>query len=149
MTSRAAAPYCPTWSLHAWEPIFWQLDRISSLQLQHLGTHVTQRRPPLAAEGSAGRDGGTRGHTMWAHHALKHGDAALAWEWVCDEEHDVVLVSDPYGIVSNLRFVGEDDEVLTAFHATLYLSSIVRSLPWTDEVLRCVYGSELALANAA
>ena len=148
MTPSAATPYCPTWSLHAWKPIFWQLDRIPSLQLRHLGTHVTQRRS-LDTDASSSPDSGTRGHTLWAHHAPKHGDAALAWEWVCDEDNEVVLLSDPYGIVSNLRFVGHDDEVLTAFHATLHLCSIVQSLPWTDEVLRCVYGKEFAFANAA
>ncbi|NRF69365.1 hypothetical protein HLB44_20405 [Aquincola sp. S2] len=144
-----AAPYCPTWSLHAWKPVFWQLDRISTLRLRHLGTHVTQSPSPSPSGPQADPAHWPGGHTLWAAHHERHGDVALAWNWMVDERCGAVLIRDPFGIVTNLRFVAADGEVLTAYHATLHLGVIVRSLPWTEEVLRGVYGTELTLAAAA
>jgi hypothetical protein len=139
------APYCPTWSLHAWEPVFWQVARIPSLKLRHLATHVTQRGD--AGSGSD-RDPLTRGHTLWAGHSTR-GDAALAWDWFCDETRGLVGLRDPYAIVTNLRLIDRGGAVLPAFHAALHLSGIVHGLPWTDQVLNALHIVEPALALAA
>ena len=72
--------------------------------MQHLGTQVT----------SAG-DSHCRsvGQTIWAWHG-NGGDVGMAWDWV-QLTCGVVPMADPMAVVTNLRLVGEEGEVLTAY----------------------------------
>jgi len=114
----------PPWSLYSWPAVFCQANPDSRLRLTHLGTRVTNpgsRHSPLC------------GQTMWGECTPEH-EAGLAWDWVqiCD---GVVAMADPMCVVTNLRLVGEQGQVLTAREAALHLSRLVRQLPWQDEVL--------------
>jgi hypothetical protein len=130
--SAAAAVSCmPTWSLHTLQPIFWQVDRIPLLHLRHMGTQVAH----------AAKDC-TRGRSVWADHS-GGSDVAVSWDWTFSHCHGASM-DDPFGLVTNLRFIDSNDEVLTAVHAAPHLTSIIHALPWEDEVWRAIEGTQLA-----
>lgn len=118
------------WSLRAWPPVLWQAGRESQLQFHHLGTRVTFAGDRISR---------TAGQTMWGLHA-GGGEAGVAWDWI-QITADVVAMADPMSVVSNLRLVGEEGEVLTALQAARYLNEIVHALPWQTEVQRALHGA--------
>lgn len=75
---------------------------------------------------------------MWATHD-DDGEAGMAWDWI-QIGHGVVAMADPMSLVTNLRLVGQQGEVLTVCESARYLNEFVRRLPWQHEVrslLRC------------
>ncbi len=115
------------WSLRAWPPVLWQAQRAVRLRLQHLGTRVIA--PPDASNPAAGQ-------TLWGS-ASEEGEAGVAWDWVQIGD-GVVAMADPMAVVTNLRLIGDEGEVLTALEAALYLNEIVHALPWQSEVARAL-----------
>lgn len=78
------------------------------------------------------------GQTVWAAHD-DDGEAGMAWDWV-QISQGVVAMADPMSLVTNLRLIGLQGEVLTAGESARYLNEFVRRLPWQHEVqivLRC------------
>ncbi len=73
---------------------------------------------------------------MWAASAGS-GQAGMAWDWV-QISCGVVAMADPLAVVTNLRLVGTEGEVLTAHEAACFLNELVRSLPWQQEVQRAL-----------
>jgi hypothetical protein len=63
------------------------------------------------------------------------GEAGVAWDWV-QLSHGVVAMADPMSVISNLRLLGPQGEVLTAWESARHLSQIVYGLPWQGEVQR-------------
>jgi len=61
----------------------------------------------------------------------------MAWDWV-QIARGVVAMADPMSVISNLRFIGGEGEVLTAYESALFLNEIVRLLPWQSEVQRAL-----------
>ena len=116
------------WSIRAWPPILWQAGRESQLRLQHLGTRVT---PP------GDRSSRTAGQTLWGG-LSEEGEAGVAWDWV-QIAGDVVAMADPMSVVTNLRLVGHEGEVLTALESARFLNEIVHALPWQTEVQRALH----------
>jgi hypothetical protein len=105
----------------------WQTDRPSSERFAHRGTRVTftgDARVRMA------------GQTLWAGE-LDDGEAGLAWDWV-QTSRGVVAMADPMSVVTNLRLVGEEGEVLTSLRASIYLNALVHELPWQGEVERAL-----------
>ena len=127
---RDALPMSPTtpWSLRAWPPILWQAGRESQLRFHHLGTRVTF---------SGDRMSRIAGQTMWGG-SSGSGDAGVAWDWIQIAD-DVVAMADPMSVVSNLRLIGGEGEVLTALASARYLNEIVHALPWQTEVQRALH----------
>ncbi|HSW08846.1 hypothetical protein [Aquabacterium sp.] len=126
MISTAQA-ICPSWTLRAWPPLLWQLGSKTPFQLQHLGTHVTNRGDHVSR---------TAGQTIWAGHS-DDGDAGMAWDWV-QLSRGIVAMADPMSVITNLRLLGPEGEVLTAFESALHLNVMVHALPWQDEVERAL-----------
>lgn len=126
-TTATAQPIYPSWTLRAWPPLLWQLGGKAPFQLQHLGTHITNR-------GDA--QGRSAGQTIWAGHSAD-GDAGMAWDWV-EVCHGVVAMADPMSVITNLRFLGPEGAVLTAFESARHLNELVHALPWQDEVGRAL-----------
>lgn len=81
----------------------------------------------------------TAGQTLWGGN-LDDGDAGVAWDWV-QITRGVVALADPMSVVTNLRLVGEEGEVLTSLQASLYLNALVHELPWQTEVERALRGA--------
>ncbi len=118
------------WILRSWRPVLWQTDRLPTERFEHRSTRITftgDARVRMA------------GQTLWAG-ALDDGEAGVAWDWV-QTARGVVAMADPMSVVTNLRLVGDEGEVLTSLQASVYLNALVHDLPWQDEVERALRGS--------
>lgn len=113
------------WTLRAWPPLLWQAGRASVLRFHHLGTRVTH---------PGDQDSPPSGQTLWAGHS-DSGEAGVAWDWIL-VTRGVVAMADPLSVVTNLRLLGSEGEVLTALESALYLNELVHALPWQTEVAR-------------
>jgi len=127
MTINPKQPNCAPWTLRAWPPLLWQLGSKVPFHLQHLGTHVTNPGDRMLR---------TVGQTMWACQS-EEGEAGMAWDWV-QLTRGVVAMADPMAVVTNLRLLGPEGEVLTALESARHLNEIVHALPWQHEVERAL-----------
>jgi hypothetical protein len=98
------------------------------LHFQHLSTRVT-----LPGDRSAR----TAGQTIWGGSSAS-GEAGVAWDWI-QISGDIVAMADPMSVVTNLRLIGNEGEVLTALESARYLNEIVHALPWQSEVQRALH----------
>jgi hypothetical protein len=114
----------PAWTVGAWPPVLWRPAAEPIPHFVHLGTHVS---PRLAA------DWPRLGQTVWGGRAADAA-AGVSWDWV-EVAEGVLAVADPMMMVTNLRVLGADGEVLTAYEAAPHLNRIVNRLPWQAEVL--------------
>lgn len=118
---------CPPWTLRAWPPLLWQVGCQRPLQLQHLGTQVTHASDPACSR---------LGQTLWAWHSSE-GDVGMAWDWV--QLHcGVLAMADPMAVVSNLRLVGDEGELLSPYESARHFNAIVHALPWQQAVEQAV-----------
>ena len=76
------------------------------------------------------------GQTIWGG-CSDDGEAGVAWDWV-QISNDVVAMADPMSVVTNLRLIGHEGEVLTALESARFLNEIVHALPWQSEVQRAL-----------
>lgn len=117
-----------SWTIRAWPPLLWQAEGAAHLRFNHLETQVF---PP------SDEDAPVSGQTVWRSNAAEGGEAGVAWDWVM-LSRDVVAMADPMCVVTNLRLLGDQGEVLTSWEAARHLSRIVYGLPWQGEVQRAV-----------
>lgn len=114
-----------SWSIRALPPLLCQAEEPTQLQFNHVATQVF----------SSGRDDAPLcGQTVWSG-PLAAGEAGVAWDWV-QLSRGVVAMADPMSVVSNLRLLGPQGEVLTAWESARHLTQIVYGLPWQGEVQR-------------
>jgi len=121
-------PAITPWALRAWPPLLWQAGGQLSVRFQHVGTRIIFHGDPSCPPA---------GQTIWAARA-DEGEAGMAWDWV-QIARGVVAMADPMSVISNLRFIGGEGEVLTAYESSLFLNEIVRLLPWQSEVQRALH----------
>lgn len=97
------------------------------MRFHHLGTHVSpgEELPGCMA-----------GQTVWTAQAAE-GEAGMAWDWI-EIARGVVAIADPLSVVTNVRLVNDEGEVLTALQAARFLNEMVRALPWQQEVERAL-----------
>lgn len=127
MKSQSMLQQCPPWTLRAWPPLLWQVGKQIPLRLQHLGTQITNPGDGMFR---------TVGQTLWAWHG-DDGDVGMAWDWI-QLTRGVVAMADPMAVVTNLRLVGDEGEVLSAFESARHFNWIVHGLPWQFEVERAL-----------
>jgi hypothetical protein len=118
----------PAWIVYAWAPVLWQSAAADRLCLVHRGTRVLN---------SGDADAPCSGQTLWAADAADC-DAGVAWDWV-ELRQGVVAMSDPMGVVTNLRMVDEQGEVMSQSRLAVRLQQLVHSLPWQSEVKRVLH----------
>ncbi len=118
------------WTLRAWPPLLWQAGETPGARFRHLGTRITFTGDRMVR---------MAGQTLWGG-SLDDGDAGVAWDWV-QISRGVVALADPMSVVTNLRLVGDEGEVLTALQSSLYLNAMVHGLPWQTEVERALRGA--------
>lgn len=117
----------PAWIVLAWPPVLWQAQSDTHLQFVHLGTRVV----------TAGEHGSAcAGQTLWGG-TSQEGAAGVAWDWV-ELQRGVVAMADPMAVVTNLRLVGDEGEVLSALESARHFNWIVHGLPWQHEVERAL-----------
>jgi hypothetical protein len=119
-------PCTSPWTLRAWPPVLRPAREPNGLHFEHLGTLVTS-------------PGDGAGQTMWGSRG-DDGEAGVAWDWVA-LPRGAVAMADPMSVVTNLRLLGDEGEVLTAQQAARYLNEIVHALPWQQEVQRALQRS--------
>ena len=115
----------PDLALCSWPTVFWRASAHRKPRFRHLATRVTN---------VAGIPGRCSGHTLWGRFC-DDGDAGLAWDWV-EVSSGVVAMVDPMQVVTNMRLLSGDGQVLTASDAALHFNQFVRRLPWQEEVRR-------------
>jgi hypothetical protein len=125
-SARAPLAIMP-WTLRAWPPLLWQVGELAPAEFHHLSTHVVS---------AAGQRQRVAGQTIWAG-TVSGCDAGMAWDWV-EIADGIVAMADPMSVVTNLRIVGDEGEVLTAQEAARFLNGLVNALPWQDEVGRAL-----------
>ncbi len=125
--SAVVVPPATAWSLRAWPPLLWQAGGPTRVRFHHLGTRIA---PGFDAPGPLA------GQTVWAATG-DEGDAGMAWDWV-QIARGVVAMADPMSLVTNVRLVGGEGEVLTAQQSARFLNELVRTLPWQREVQRAL-----------
>jgi hypothetical protein len=118
----------PAWIVYAWPPVLCQAASAPDLHLVHLGTRVLS---------FGDDDGPCSGQTLWASTA-EDQSAGVAWDWV-EIQRGVVAMSDPFGMVTNLRLLDERGEALTQMQLAVKLHQLVHSLPWQNEVCRALH----------
>ena len=125
--SKMAAVLTPAWIVYAWAPVLWQASAAPQLQLVHLGTRVL----------SFGDDAcPSSGQTLWGDDSDKNA-AGVAWDWV-ELPQGVVAMSDPLGMVTNLRLLDAQGAVMNQNQVAVHLHQLVHSLPWQSEVKRAL-----------
>lgn len=124
---------CPPWTVRAWPPLLWQVENLQPLRLRHLGTRITNPGDQITR---------TAGQTIWAA-ASNDCQAGMAWDWI-QLSRGVVAMADPLSVVTNLRLVNVEGDVLTPLESLRHLNEIVHTLPWQDEVERVLMISEKA-----
>ncbi|MEO5845058.1 MAG: hypothetical protein ABIQ33_09480 [Caldimonas sp.] len=77
------------------------------------------------------------GQTLWGDEREEQS-AGVAWDWVRLQQ-GVVAMSDPLGLVTNLKLLDDDGEALTEFQVALRLHHLVHALPWQSEVHRALH----------
>lgn len=124
---------CPPWTLRAWPPILWQVDRLRPLQLRHLGTRVTSPGDPVNRPA---------GQTLWAIAAEDH-QAGMAWDWV-QLSRGIVTMADPLSVITNISLIDADGDILPALESLRNLNEVVHATPWQEEVERVLQVGEMA-----
>jgi hypothetical protein len=115
----------PAWIVYAWAPVLWQASSAPRLHLVHLGTRVL----------TFGDDESPcSGQTLWADDSESCA-AGVAWDWV-ELRRGVVAMSDPLGMVTNLRLIDAQGEVMSQTQIAVHLHPLVHALPWQSEVKR-------------
>jgi hypothetical protein len=118
----------PAWIVCAWPPILWQASRAPQLHLTHLGTRVLN----FGDESNP-----CTGQTLWGEESEDHS-AGVAWDWV-RLMPGVVAMSDPLGLVTNLKLLDDQGEALTNLEVAVRLHRLVHALPWQSEVQRALH----------
>lgn len=117
----------PAWTVGAWPPVLWQPDREAKPHFVHLGTHVSAR---------LSSDWPRTGQCVWGGRAIDSA-AGISWDWI-EVSEGVIAITDPMMMITNLRLLGSEGEVLTAHDCAPYLNGIVHGLPWQAEVRRAL-----------
>ena len=117
----------PAWIVYAWPPVLCQASSAPQLHLVHLGTRV------LTFGDEAGP---CSGQTLWGD-ASEDRSAGVAWDWV-ELQEGVVAISDPLGMVTNLRLLDARGEALSQIQVAAHLHLLVHALPWQTEVQRAL-----------
>lgn len=122
-----SSPMTPAWIVYAWAPVLWQAGSAPSLHLVHLGTRVLTL---------GDTDGFCSGQTLWCDKSDERA-AGVAWDWV-ELRDGVVAMSDPMGMITNLRLIDAQGDVLNQTEVALHLHQLVHALPWQTEVTRAL-----------
>lgn len=117
----------PAWIVCAWAPVLWQASAAPNLHLVHLGTRVLT---------FGDDDCPCSGQTLWADDG-EGATAGVAWDWI-ELRRGVVAMSDPLGMITNLRLLDPKGEVLSQTQVAVHLHPLVHALPWQREVERAL-----------
>jgi hypothetical protein len=114
----------PPWLIASWPTVLCAVSQ-RSLMIRRLRCVSAYLKPSAA-------DGLRSGQVLWAC-KTPMGEAGLAWDWA-EVRHNVVAISDPMHVLSNLRFVDNHGVELPASDGLLELNTLVACLRWQELV---------------
>ena len=120
-------PITPAWIIYAWAPVLWQASSADNRRFVHLGTRVLtigDEKTPCT------------GQTLWGEPSENH-PTGIAWDWV-EIQDGVVAMSDPFGLITNLRLLDTHGVLFDDGQITVQLHQLVHALPWQIEVQRAL-----------
>ena len=110
----------PAWIVCAWPPLLWQASRAPQLHLTHFGTRVLTLATIVPCTGQ----------TLWGderEEQIRRRRLGLGPDWM----PGVVAMSDPLGLVTNLKLLDDQGEALTDVEAAVRLRGLeCMHLPW-------------------
>ena len=115
-----------SWMIKSWPIIEWKLPREMATwpALVHANTTTREMTP-----GPVGR---RCGETVWIG-VVDGKSIGAAWEWV-ELRPGVVMISDPNTIITNIRFMDEDDAYQEFLPAVVSINRMAHVLPWQSTV---------------
>jgi len=78
------------------------------------------------------------GHTVWGQLG-EDTEVGLAWDWV-EVTAGVVAMADPMALVTNVKLLDREGEVIAPAVAALHFNQFVHRLPWQRQVQRTLGG---------
>lgn len=126
------------WMIKSWPTFECYLPAQADLptRLRHMQSHVRDADA-----------GAPQGETVWLGE-IEGQRAAMAWEWV-EFRAGVVMLADPNSIVTNLRFVDDQQAPVAALSVLVALNRIVHGLPWQQAVCRMLRARRLPMRGEA
>jgi hypothetical protein len=122
-----------SWTVRGWPALLCQPLGAMDVQFAHAGTQIY-----AGGDTSAPRQGQTVWAGLWTPADSEQQQyVGVAWDWV-QLSDDAVAMADPMSVITNLRLLGDEGQVLTAWQAARHLSELVYTLPWQDEVQRAM-----------
>jgi hypothetical protein len=112
------------WQIFAWEPVYASastVEKAASL-LRPVNTTVGEPRPGVPRSG----------HTIWVG-ALDGHQVGVCWDW-SELRPNVITLTDPMKLLSNIRLVDGDGFCLDQSSMALYLNTLVNELDWQQHV---------------
>jgi len=76
------------------------------------------------------------GQTLWGDPS-ENQPSGIAWDWV-EIQEGVVAMSDPFGMITNLRLLDTHGALFDDRQITVQLHQLVHTLPWQIEVQRAL-----------
>lgn len=125
------------WLIASWPPVHCAVTQ-RSLMIRRLRCISARVNPAGAGQPRSGQ-------VLWAC-STPMGDAGLAWDW-SEIRRNVVVITDPMHVLSNLRFVDSHGVELPQSAGLLELSNLVANLRWQGQVDPAV--QEASLLRAA
>lgn len=113
------------WQVSSWKPVEAGLREWQSSvrHLRHLGTSV---------ERDDSRDGLRYGQIVWGGEK-KGAMFGMAWDWR-EIMEDVVVMSDPMTVLTNVSLVDEAGVSISASKKVIFMNTAIYALPWQEVV---------------
>lgn len=117
----------PAWQIIAWDQVTTTVDEFDRAvtKLRHLATSV---------HGDDADSGLKHGQVLWG--AEADGKMiGLAWDWA-EVREDVIAMTDPMRVLSNLQLVAGDGSRLRESERLLHLNCAIHELRWQRHLAR-------------
>lgn len=122
-----------SWMIKSWPIIEWKVP--SDIErwptLFHAHTNVRDDAHDAV--------GGRKGDTVWIG-VVDGKSVAAAWEWT-ELRPGVVMISDPNSIVTNIRFLDEDDTYQEYLPSLVTMNRLAHVLEWQPTVAAILAGA--------
>jgi hypothetical protein len=113
------------WQVMTWDTVPMAMDEFEQTitRMQHLGTSTQ-----MDADNANRRCG----QALWGGMAKGHR-IGIAWDWA-EVVQDVVAMSDPMRILSNIALLADDGSRLDPLQQAVFLNCAVHELHWQEHV---------------
>lgn len=117
----------PPWVILSWPAVEGVAGILHGQEFVHIGTRLIEPQ----AEGEH-----RRGSTLWVSKSPDR-QVGLAWDWV-EIEPQVLALSDPLGVITNLEIVDAAGQPLKRAHKAANLVWRLGRLGWQEVVLQAI-----------